>query len=407
MTAPQSAAGELPVDLRPPAEDPWEQIGDTSRLAAVARAVARRLPELAEEVVRRVFEQVPGYVSSEAVSEADLRASAARNMDLLLRCLAEDRPPTGEELRVRRALGRRRADQNLPIADLGRAYRIGYQTMWDALAAEAPDDRTVMRELAGIAPRVWEWLDLITGSVIAEHRRARHAEEAELAGARQRLAELLATEGPLGGEAARHAAICGFRPADAFRAVVVAPPVLEGTEAVSLQAALEPMAGTAACVTRGATVVVLLQGAGVEPALAEIEATVPTGRVGVGAERTGLDGARLSLRDARAALELAGGDGLARFEDSWLWALLAQHRDHLGELLAPGVRAAEDNAHLAAAVEAFAGAGFAVAQAARSLDVHPNTVAYRLDRWEAITGWDPRTFAGLVRSLAALRLPAP
>ena len=59
-------------------------------------------------------------------------------------------------------------------------------------------------------------------------------------------------------------------------------------------------------------------------------------------------------------------------------------------------------------MDAFAAAGFSVSEASRTLAVHANTVAYRLDRWEELTGWDPRSFNGLVRSVAALRsLPPP
>ncbi len=54
-------------------------------------------------------------------------------------------------------------------------------------------------------------------------------------------------------------------------------------------------------------------------------------------------------------------------------------------------------------MRAFGEHGFSVSEAGRRLSVHANTVGYRLDRWAELTGWDPRTFPGLVRSLAALR----
>jgi DNA-binding PucR family transcriptional regulator len=34
-------------------------------------------------------------------------------------------------------------------------------------------------------------------------------------------------------------------------------------------------------------------------------------------------------------------------------------------------------------------------------------VKYRLDRWEQLTGWDPRTWDGLTASMVALGLPDP
>jgi sugar diacid utilization regulator len=43
-----------------------------------------------------------------------------------------------------------------------------------------------------------------------------------------------------------------------------------------------------------------------------------------------------------------------------------------------------------------------VAKSAKSLNLHANSLGYRLDRWRKLTGWDPRTFEGLRRSVAAV-----
>ncbi|MFI9776162.1 helix-turn-helix domain-containing protein [Streptomyces sp. NPDC051956] len=51
---------------------------------------------------------------------------------------------------------------------------------------------------------------------------------------------------------------------------------------------------------------------------------------------------------------------------------------------------------------AFADAGLSLVNAADTLLIHPNTVAYRLGQWHKLTGSDPRTFAGLVRSVVGI-----
>ena len=56
---------------------------------------------------------------------------------------------------------------------------------------------------------------------------------------------------------------------------------------------------------------------------------------------------------------------------------------------------------------AFAGSGLSQSAAARSLGIHTNTVAYRLGRWNEITGRDPRSGAGLMLSLAVLETNWP
>ena len=53
-------------------------------------------------------------------------------------------------------------------------------------------------------------------------------------------------------------------------------------------------------------------------------------------------------------------------------------------------------------IRAFAAADLNVARAATTLHVHQNTVRHRLDRINATTGHDPRTFRGLVDLLCAV-----
>lgn len=86
----------------------------------------------------------------------------------------------------------------------------------------------------------------------------------------------------------------------------------------------------------------------------------------------------------------------------WLWATLAGADERLQPVLASGRRVADDHPHLVAAVRAFAASGFSVSAAARRLGLHANSVSYRLDRWHELADWDPRTFTGLTRSVAAL-----
>ncbi|MEU6577911.1 helix-turn-helix domain-containing protein [Streptomyces sp. NPDC046805] len=49
------------------------------------------------------------------------------------------------------------------------------------------------------------------------------------------------------------------------------------------------------------------------------------------------------------------------------------------------------------------GAGGDAVAAGRALGLHPNSVAYRLERWHEASGWDPRT-ERLLFTLVALRL---
>lgn len=59
---------------------------------------------------------------------------------------------------------------------------------------------------------------------------------------------------------------------------------------------------------------------------------------------------------------------------------------------------------LSRTLHAFADCSLNVKQSARQLGVHANTVYFRLNRINKLTGIDPRTFSGALLLLTALRL---
>jgi sugar diacid utilization regulator len=138
---------------------------------------------------------------------------------------------------------------------------------------------------------------------------------------------------------------------------------------------------------------------------AELEAALPArpGPVALGAVRLGWEGAQESVEDALQVLALAR-PGVTRFEDAWVDATLVAGRDRLAVVTEEVRGLAQRSSHLAEAVVAFAEEGLSVVSGARALHIHPNTMIYRLERWKSLTGWDARTFDGLQRSLACLRM---
>jgi len=134
--------------------------------------------------------------------------------------------------------------------------------------------------------------------------------------------------------------------------------------------------------------------------LAEQRRTV---RVRLGLVRAGLAGAETSISDAERALVVAEQGGRATpFEDAWLRASLVDSRDRLLPLFTEVRRVAGEQPQLAETVLAFADCGLSLAHTADALHIHANTVAYRLGQWHKLTGTDPRTFEGLVRSVVGI-----
>ncbi|MBW3619459.1 MAG: helix-turn-helix domain-containing protein [Actinobacteria bacterium] len=394
------------LDLRAPTDDPWDGLAVPAGwedIAALATRVAAELDVLSGDIVGCIVAELPGY--ADAVPADDLRASVHRTIEMMLVGIAEDRPPRPEEISIRRELGHRRALQGLPVRSLIQAYHVGYRELWQALVRALPADApgTATRLLA-VATTVWSWVHETTDAIAEAHRETMRAQEAHVIGARQRFTELLVAGDLTADEAPRLAASIGFDVQADFRVVACSVVAADGADARRIQAVLETLSGSHSVVARGPKVIVTTQGVDETTLVGRLAAELPEAAFGVGLERRGLVGARESLGDAERALEVAAAGGVARFEDEWLWATLRGSAARLGDVLAVGAAAAVQHPHLAETVLVFGDAGFSVSETARQLSLHANTVAYRLERWHALTGWDPRTFAGLTRSLAALRL---
>lgn len=96
-----------------------------------------------------------------------------------------------------------------------------------------------------------------------------------------------------------------------------------------------------------------------------------TAPIGIGLPRPALDGASASINDATDALALSTADHpIVTFTDSSLAASLRSQKSRLAPLFTRAVAIARSDAHLAAAVAAFADHGLSVAAAARALHLH-------------------------------------
>jgi hypothetical protein len=374
----------------------WEPV------ATVARTVTDELDALTERIVAHIRTELSPYRSG-LVPEDDLARSVRSNLRITLLGLAEHRGPTPAEVAGRRPLGTQRAIQGMPIDAVIQAYHVGYRELWSSLVAAVPDgDQHTATLLLTAATTVWQWTHEATAAIAAQHASTVQSAEARMLGARQRFLEVLAAGDLDDPEAEQLGFSLGFDPRGRFVATVVRSG--DDLDAVALQHALEAEGGQHAAVTRGRATLVLSQDADLGVVIEEARRSAPGAAIGCGSPRLGLRGARASLEDADRTLAVTPDGETGRFEEAWLWATLAGARDRLLPLLAVGQRVAAEHPHLAAAVVGYADGRFSVSEAARRLGLHANTVAYRLDRWHELTGWDPRSFAGLSRSLAALRL---
>ncbi|WP_141698493.1 PucR family transcriptional regulator [Streptomyces lushanensis] len=379
------------------------------------REMIDELPSFAPRVTEMIRTEMPRYA---VVPEKEHIHDVTVQLHGLLGGLERGIMPSAEYLRASSRLGAARAVQGLPVETVLGAYHIGYRETWNALMQGAVRrGQESVAELAGQVTTFWTWIQELTDAVAVAYETVLRSELSAQEERYRRLIEAMAAADPADEATVTLARSLGYDPAGVFQAFRGRSADLPngGLERFRRHVATGP--GVVVATMHGDALSVLSQGVpdgfilrslgramGQESGPESGPADAP---LGVGLPRTGLSGAADSFQDADGALSLAlrrDGGGAVRYSVAWLQSSLAEQSRRLSDVLGVGARTAHAHPHLAAAVIAYADHGFVPTAAARALNVHPNTVVYRLDRWTTLTGWDPRTRDGLMRSLLALDL---
>ena len=340
-------------------------------------------PVIAERVVERVRAEMPSFAG---VPRDEQRAGIETAIEVIVRARMDDPGADFENgAGLLRDIGERRARQGVPVEDLLRAWRMGIEEV----TAHA-------RELAGNADtRPDELFDLFQGafgladdamvSIAGGHRR----EDPESDPEEDRRAALV--RGTLMGRLSANELHSGFAaqaldPLATYRAFRAR--YLEGDAVARLNRALDTPPGEAQRVGLAAAVELEIVGFSREP--------IPRGELPlVAVGPPGLP-AQLAESYRTAGRVLAAGEvfGLAGVHDLASAGLLAAviEDPELGaalssQLIAPVLEQASGTEVLAS-VREWLMAGMRVDPAAERLFVHPNTVRYRLRRYEELTGAD-------------------
>jgi hypothetical protein len=383
---------------RPPPTPEWRP------LAELCQRVAEDLPALAATITDRIRTENPVY---EPVARDDQLVFIREQARQLLTGLAACRLPTREQTEMARDLGSRRAREGLPVEALLDAFHIGFGEAWNALLIKATAlDADLAPKLVNLVNLMWSWLRLTSGAAADAHSETLRSQQAIQTSLTHRLLRVLRSGDAHTDEAAHLARALSYDPDGAFQAFCVSSASRPGHGLDRpLQQRLAAQPGVVQAVDQGTVIVILVQDLASEAIITAIGRYDPDLPVGVGLRRRGLAGAAASIVDAERTLALAvRAGGAVDFQNEWLFATLLTHRQHLAPLLQADQGLDGLPTHLVAAVRAYAEHGFSVSAAARALGVHPNTVAYRLDRWQQLTGWTPRTLDGLMKSLLSLRL---
>ncbi|HLM97894.1 MAG TPA: helix-turn-helix domain-containing protein [Bryobacteraceae bacterium] len=418
------------------------QWSERFRKHPLASKVVAGLQKRSIEIWQRTFNllqrESPEYRSS--VDEEFTKESRSHCRELLstIIAVAAGQAGRGDEdpFGFVRAHAEWRARHHVPLTASLQAYRLAHKTYWE-ISREALLQHAEREEaLLSLTMLSDFWLELFdhVGAVLAEA----HAVEERLSVAQNTEAYTGLIDGLLRGveirdtQARRLSALCGILPG-APMAVAVARqlPSSDGKQ-MDLEVALRsfvrlveqavPSAvfGRLVDIRNDEVIVILCSHADTARGFVKALRRQGFGRrakngltAGVGVSLDATEVARLpeSLEEARLALEFATpAQPLLHFADIDLPEFLIRRADKTALRLIPAAarHLAPGNGspagELSRTLHAFADCSLNVKQTARRLGVHANTVYFRLNRINKLTGIDPRTFSGASLLLTALRL---
>src|SRR3954470_8765303 len=342
-----------------------------------------RSGEIAAAMMARCAAEIPAYrLLPASVLEGDLVANAVAVFELFLTTVAEDRRPTSDELAVPIAWGAERARDGLPLDAVLKIYPLAASVAWEMVDGDRLALGARMLDFLGeLMPRVAEAYLRERDELDWEHREDRqHLAASLLAGRPVRRRELAESYDVVVFHLPALPASGGSRAAtDLFRAVRSdldgQPDVLvtfKGDGGVLLVPAASPVSSAATVAARVDRVCgrPCTAAAAPDPALPDI----PTAH-------------SEAVEILALAETLRRPPRLYRLADLAIEYQLSQPgpaREALALVLAP----LEDHPHLIDALRAFVTSDYNRGEAATALNIHRNTLTYRLGRIQLITGYD-------------------
>jgi hypothetical protein len=363
--------------------------GIPSEVAAVLRPV---LPDLAAETIRAIGREVPDYSRPlEGRLGVTLRYGTERALRRFVDSIEHPAAVSERDRRIYVELGRLEMREGRTLNALLSAYRVGAQIAWRRFVEAGVRADLEPATLYRLGEAIFAYIDEISGESIEGYASEQSAAAGERQRRRAQLVMLLAADPPPAPEAMRAAAVrAAWAPPARLAALVV-----EGIDADRLASRLGPgtLAGPleisdgSASARRPGRVVAFVSEPDAPRRHAQIEEAVGARPAALGPTVAAAATAR-SVERARRALDLraAGalpGEGLVvatehaaellLHADTRLASELAAARLAPLDALKPGARE-----RLIQTLRAWLDRQGRIDETARALEVHPQTVRYRL-----------------------------
>ena len=362
----------------------------------VGEALATRQDEIGRAIAARILAETPEYDGAPAALIADVEAGARATVGLLARAFATGAMVAPDDLEVVRSLAARRVHQGVSHEVFVNAYRVALFAFWDACAEEAARLDVSRDASLALGRFALDAMDLMTTHAAEGYLREDARLRRESGRKARDLVERLIRGQPLADT---------WRVPDAPLVTVVgriAATDLPTAEALqrAYDALEEILPQSLIAVREGEVILVGNSPRGLretrERVLERYHVDIRFGVSHAAQDHADVEQsyreAALSLAYSSAARPIVSLDDLSALEcaligaDATTRAVIAAKAGPVRELPDEDL----------ATVRAFADADLNVGRAATALDVHPNTVRYRLGRIATATGHDPRTFSGLV-----------
>jgi hypothetical protein len=391
----------------------------------VATSLAARYDEIGDAVAARILEEVPGYGDAAPEVISDLRAGATATVGLLTRTIAEGSIVRREDLGFLRELAARRVHQGISLEVFVHAYRVALLGYWDACADEAKRLRIPRAAGFALAGSAIEAIEIITTQAAEAYLREETRVRTQSGRAARDLVERLINGEPID-PGRRQRAAPGLDPTGPLLTIVGR--VEETTLAVgdALQLARDTLEEDMALGVTGPLIAIrhgelVAISAATSPSakadslraarqrtLAEHAIDV---RYGVGVPSRGFPSVQQGYREATLSLSYTSAsrpivslDELSALECAVVGATATTKAVIASKGVSLRALSPDDLVAAVETIRAFAAADLNVANAAQRMHVHPNTVRYRLQQIATKTGYDPRTFTGLVELLCILEI---
>jgi PucR C-terminal helix-turn-helix domain len=365
------------------------------------KEVVRRLDlqQITQRMVTAFRADIGGYQRlPDMLIEGNIVDVVEHNLEVFRSATLAGREPADVELEPFRISARVRAGEGMPLEDLLHAYRLGGRLAWKTVIEVArPEERDGLLVGAEILMR---YIDTVSATVAQAYLDARqHVVSEEERRLRVLLRALCEEEGPLTGDTMSLASRTGIPVAEQYRPFALSVP---GEGAIRHgQMASDLRAQRILALTEGDRVSGLLADGQELPAppgtLLAIDVLAPRGALTLALER-----ARLVIDVARRL----GRTGQVGVDDVAIEMLLAGSPETaellVARVLGPLRGSAGRRAELEPTLRTFIAAKTDRRTAAAELHVHPNTLDYRLRRFEELSQLqlaDPRDMTLIVLAL--------